>query len=372
MVTPSYYPIVGGTESIIENTSIKLNDMGVQTDVMTFNIDEAWKPWSINQIRKSKTVEINGVKVMKIRALTLLPTRILFRTNFIPAKFANQLMNYDIIHFHNDVDLSFPIFSHSIDKPKILHCHLLNVTHSSYKKNPVQKRIFKMVADVYMAPSLFVLKLLVDLGIPENNIRVVPNGVDVERFHPCGETRIANLILFVGRLHPTKGLHVLLEALNYLKTSVRLVIIGRPSSRCGYFRRIVGLIKMINEKTIHTVTYLGKHKPEEVIRWYQKASICVCPSLSESFGIVNLEAMACATPVVATCVGGIPEVVNDHKNGILVPSNDAAKLAEGVQYLLDNEEIRRKFGEEGRKCVFENFSSEEVARRLCNIYERMI
>jgi glycosyltransferase involved in cell wall biosynthesis len=117
---------------------------------------------------------------------------------------------------------------------------------------------------------------------------------------------------------------------------------------------------------------LGACKPEEVIEWYQKASVFVCPSLSESFPIVNLEALSCATPVVATNVGATPEVVRNYKNGILVPPNDVAKLAEGIQYLLDNEEIRQKFGQEGRKWVVENFSIDAVAERLRQIYQKMM
>ncbi|NWF86636.1 glycosyltransferase family 4 protein [Candidatus Bathyarchaeota archaeon] len=371
MVTPFYYPIVGGTESFIENISIKLNEKGILTDIMTFNIDQTWKPWSINQIRKSKIEKINAVDVIKIPALTLLPTRILFRTNFIPSRFLDKFEDYDIIHFHNDIDLSFPLFSYSVDKPKIFHCHCLGITYNSYKKNPLHKRILKKMADVYIVQSISILKLLVDLDIPETKIRVVPNAIDTERFRPSEETKIENLLLFVGRLDPKKGLCVLLKALNYIKTKVQLVIIG-PPSRPWFYKKILALIKETNKGTMHKVIYLGAHKPEEILKWYQKASIFVCPSLSESFPVVNLEALSMATPVVATNVGATEEVIKNYENGILVSPNDAVKLAEGIQFLLDNEKIRRKFGQYGRKWVVENFSCDAVVERLCKIYDRMI
>ncbi len=371
MITPFYYPIIGGTESVIENISINLNKIGTFTDIMTFSINRTWKPWSIHQMKKGKIEKVNGVNVIKIPALTFLPTRILFRANFIPGQFTNKLMDYDILHFHNDVDLSFPLFSFSINRPKILHCHCLDVTYGSYRRNPLHRSLLKRTANTFIVPSVFFLKSLVNLGISREKIVVIPNGIDIEKFHPSGEIKIKNLLLFVGRIHKKKGLTVLLKSLKFLRTCVKLVIIG-PLSQPWFLKEILLLIKEINDKTGHRVVYLGAQKIDELIKWYQRASILLCPSIFEVFPVVILEAMSCATPVVATNVGGIPEVVRDHKNGILVPPNDAVKLAESIQYLLDNEKVRRKFGEEGRKWMVKNFSSETTAKKLCQIYGKLI
>lgn len=366
MVTPWYYPTIGGTEAMVENISVKLNEMGISTDIMTFNIDRMGKP-----IRQRKIEKINGINVIKIPSSDLSLTR-MFRVRFIPGRFVNILKNYDIIHFHNDVDLSFPAFSYFVAKPKIFHCHCLDITYYIYKQNFLSKYIFKNVADIYIAVSKCLVKLLVNLGIPRTKIRVVPNGIDVKRFQPRRETKIENLLLFVGRLDPKKGLPTLFESLNYLEAPVQLVIIGPPSYDAKYSKKILTLAKKVNAKTIHEVRYIGVQEPEEIVTWYQKASVFVCPSFSEPFGIVNLEALSCETPVVASNVGGIPEVVRNHENGILVPPNDAVKLAEGIQYLLDNAEIRKKFGEKGRRWVVKNFSSEIVIKKLLQIYKNMI
>ena len=128
----------------------------------------------------------------------------------------------------------------------------------------------------------------------------------------------------------------------------------------------------MNGKTIHKAIYLGVQSKREVLNWYQKATLFVCPSLSEPFGIVNLEALSCGTPVVASKVGGIPEVVRSNKNGVLVQPNKPVKLAGAIQFLLDNEKLRRKFGEEGRRWVVQNFSPEIVAKMLCKIYEDLL
>jgi len=367
MVTPFYHPIIGGTESQIENLAINLNKMGISTDVMTFNVDQSWKPWSISHIRKGKIEKINGINVIKIPALTFLPTRILFGVNFIPGKFLDKLRDYDIIHFHNDVDLSFPLFSHFVDKPKVFHCHCLHLTYGQYMKNPLDKCILKKIANVFVVQSNYFLKLLVNLGIPKSKIKIVLNGIDVEKFKPSSDLKIENLILFVGRLDPKKGLPVLLKALEYLRTKVHLIIIG-PPSRPWFFKYCLSLIDKVSKNTIHKVTYLGTCSQEKLIKWYQKASVLVCPSLSELFPMVILEALSCATPVIATNVGAIPEIVKNYENGILVPPRNAMRLSEAIQYLLDNRKIRLKFGEDGRKFVFKNFSSKVVTEKLVEIY----
>jgi glycosyltransferase involved in cell wall biosynthesis len=375
MVTPYYFPIVGGTEILIQNLAVKLNKLDVTTDILTFNFTT--QQANLIPFWREKRENVDGVNIIKIPAFLLLPWRMHsdkmnFMVNFIPGKFADYLKNYDIIHFHNDADLSFPLFSLSVKKPKIMHCHLLNTTYRLYKRNFISKRILRKVADIYIAVSKLFIDFLVDLGIPETKVKLLPNGVDVNKFRPNRESRIEGLLLFVGRIEPSKGLHFLLKALNYLTKPVQLVIIGPFGKDCGYNKAIMSLITKVNEKKIHKVVYLGKQKQTETIKWYQKASIFVLPSLSEAFPLVNLEALACETPVVASNVGGISEAVLNYKNGILVSPGNTHELAKGIQYLLDNGKIRRKFGEEGRRWIVEKFSLEILIKKLLQIYNEII
>jgi len=367
MVTPYYFPIIGGTESFIESISLKLNQIGITAEILTFNFDER-----INPVCENKIEEINGNRVIKISCRKGIRPLKLFQIGLIPGRFLNYLKNYDIIHFHNETDLTLPFFSYFVKKPKIIHCHCLDVSYLFYRKNLVSCYVFRKIANIYMAVSHPIRSLLINLGIPEYNIRIVPNCVDTKKFRPRKESKAENLLLFVGRLQPKKGLHILLKSLEYVTTPVKLMIIGPVSAFCPeYYNETSALIKKVNEKTIHKVIYLGVQKREELINLYQKATIFVCPSLSEPFGIVNLEALACETPVIASNVGGIPEVVKDQVNGLLVPSNDFIRLADSIQYLLDNEDIRRTFGRNGRKWVEEHFSMEVVAEKLRQIYEEL-
>jgi len=180
------------------------------------------------------------------------------------------------------------------------------------------------------------------------------------------------MLLFVGRIEKYKGLHVLLKSLLYVKEPVQLSIIGPLVGEAKYHKRIFELIIKVNEKTAHRVNYLGPKRPTEIIKYYQMASILVVPSLSESFGNVILESLACETPVIASNVGGIPEIITNYKNGILIPPNDAKKLAKVIEFLLNREELIRKLGEQGRRLVVEKFSVEVVAKKLLEVYNRLI
>jgi glycosyltransferase involved in cell wall biosynthesis len=367
MVTPSYHPIKGGAEAIVRNLSIKLNEIGAQTDVMTFNMNRKWNPsW------QAKIEKIDGITVFKIPALNWFPIehsdRITLGINLIPGRFRNYLKNYDIIHFHGG-DLTFPLFSYTVKKPKIFHLHGFSINF--YKRYFLSRFILKHVADLYISISKLMLRQLIELGLPKNKVRYLPNGVDVKIFRPSREKE-DNLVLFVGRITFTKGLHILLESLRYLEKPIHLVIIGPPDWDAEYFQEMLRRMQNVNKKGMHKVTYLGAQDQTNITEWYQRAAVFVLPSFDEAFPVVNLEALSCETPVVATNVGGVSEVVRDGENGILVPPNDATRLAEAIQHLLDNKDIRINFGRDGRKWVVKHFSSEVIVRRLYGIYKEML
>jgi glycosyltransferase involved in cell wall biosynthesis len=211
---------------------------------------------------------------------------------------------------------------------------------------------------------------LVELGISRSRIMYLPNAVNGELFRPHGGKE-DNLLLFVGRISFEKGLHVLLDSLRDLKKSVSLVIIG-PATSLNYYQDILKRIEKENQRGKHRITYLGALDQPEVAKWCQKASILILPSFYEAFPVVILEALSCETPVIATPVGGIPELVRDYENGFLIPPNNPLKLAEAIEYLLDNKDIRIRMGKAGRKRGVKDFSLEIVAQKLRRVYEQII
>jgi glycosyltransferase involved in cell wall biosynthesis len=372
MVTPCYYPVKGGTETVVRNLAIALNKENIDTDVMAFNMDQKWNPrW------RGKTEEIDGITVYRIPGLNWLPIahsyRNSFGVNLIPGRFRGILKNYDVIHFH-ELDFTFPLFSSLTRKPKIIHLHGgIDFTHGVKlgMYGPITRILLKHLPDLYISITRQLTDDLTFFGISKEKIVYLPNAVDTDLFVPS-QQKEEDLLLFVGRLTYGKGLHVLLEALNHVKNRVRMVIIGPPDLDGDYYQNLLKLIENQQRKGKHEVKVLGAMEQADIVNWYQRASIFILPSFWEGFGVVILEALSCETPVVATSVGGIPEIVKHNKNGILVPPNNPLKLAEAIQYLMDNKNVRTRMGKEGRKDVIREFSLRITTKRLETIYQGIL
>jgi starch synthase len=370
MLTPSFPPIIGGTERLVQNLTLKLNQIGIHTDVMTFNMNEKWNPVWREEVKE------DSFKVFRVPAFNIFnkwrynPLEISTGAHVIPKlSFAKRLKEYDILHFHDDVDLSFSIFSRFVKKPKIFQCHTLTATYPYYKSNYFPRKILNKVGNSYICVSGFAKELLLDLGVPESKIFILRNGVDVEKFKQRKAARIENSVLFAGRIIMEKGLHVLLDSLDYVDIPVHLRIAG-PKQDCKYAEMLGSNGKQ--ERGIHKVEWLGPVNQDKIAELYQEASVYVNPALKDDFGIVNLEAAACETPIIASKAGGIVEFVKHDVNGILVPPNDPKELAKALTKLLKNKELREKYGKNGRKMVEEHFSWESIARDAVKIYEKMI
>lgn len=367
MISPSYLPIKGGTEAVIHDISFKLKTRKVETAILTFNMDRKWKPHWHSKIEKN-----DGITVHKIPAFNWFPfthsDRITMGINLIPGLFRRTLMEYDLLHFHGG-DLTLPFFSFGVKKPKIFHLHGLSAEF--YRRYYISRLILKNIAHIYICLTSQMKSELITLGIPEDKIEILPNGVDTNIFYPLGEKE-ENLALFVGRVCREKGVKTLLEAVKYLKTSINLAIIGPMDYDLKHFTNMLRLIEKENKKGIHKIVYLGAKNRDEIIEWYRKASFLVLPSQREGFPLVLIEALACETPVIATSVGGVSEILSGNDCGVIIPPNDPRKLAQAMQFLINNREIRIKLGRRGRTIVKKYFSLDVVVEKLLEIYEKMI
>ncbi|MCD6242842.1 glycosyltransferase family 4 protein [Candidatus Bathyarchaeota archaeon] len=367
MVSPCYYPVKGGTETTVRNLAIALNKNKIQTDVMAFNVDQTRKPrW------QGKTERIDGIVIYRIPALDWLPithsARVTAGVNFIPGKFTHILKKYDVIHFH-EVEFSFPFFSFFVKKPKIIHLH--GIDYNFLKRHHISRFLLKHLVKVYISISKRMKKELINLGVPENRIIYLPNSIDVNHFKPKRRKQ-ENMLLFVGRIAASKGLHILIRSLQHLKDNVCLVIIGPPDWDANYHKNILRMIEKENRKRKHEVRYLGTLEPTKLAEWYQKASLFILPSFAEGFPVTILEALACETPVIATPVGGIPEIIRNGETGILIRQNTPAYVAKAIQYLLENRDVRLRMGRKGREYVVRKHSLENVCKKLHAIYKQLI
>jgi teichuronic acid biosynthesis glycosyltransferase TuaC len=203
-----------------------------------------------------------------------------------------------------------------------------------------------------------------------DNLVVIPDGVEGSEFTlpSSGARRIPGQILFVGAIRPVKGVDILLNAVRLLVdrgVPVNLVLVGEAFFG-PYRREEERLRRMTVEMGLqNNVRFAGKQPLNELVRYMQESSALVLPSRAESLGMVLVESLACGTPVVATRCGG-PEDIVDDRVGILVPTEDPAALAQGIEDVLSNSS--RYDAAALRAHALERFGLESVGRRLIQVY----
>ncbi len=222
-------------------------------------------------------------------------------------------------------------------------------------------------------------------------VRVVHNGIDTAQYAPDHGTEVlARLgvdpsrpsVVYVGRITRQKGLPYLLRAARGLPPDAQLVLLAGAPDTPEIAAEVEGLVDELRAKRSGIVWVAEMLPKHEVIQVLTHATVFVCPSVYEPMGIVNLEAMACETAVVATATGGIPEVVADGETGLLVPIEQAtdgsgtpldpdrfvADLAGAVNALLADPERVEAFGRAGRRRAVEHFSWDAIAERTVEVY----
>ena len=207
-----------------------------------------------------------------------------------------------------------------------------------------------------------------DFGVAAERIRMVANGVDTELFRPDPRARrSANEILCVGRASdPNKGVKTLIDALALLPRSVRLTLVDddTPGNAAHVRARRAGCADRLR--------IAGRVSNEELVRLYQRAALVAVPSRYEGFGLPAAEAMACATPVVASNAGGLREVLETAGGGVLVEPNSPEALARGIANLLKRPKLRTELGERGRKGVESAYGWPQVARATAAVYGEVV
>jgi starch synthase len=225
-------------------------------------------------------------------------------------------------------------------------------------------------------------------------VHIIHNGIDLDEYQRDSETQVLERLgidpakpyaVFVGRVTRQKGIVHLLEAARHIDKSVRLVLCAGEADTPDLKREVEALAAGI-EAERGGLIWIQKMMPRpELIQVLSHARVFVCPSIYEPFGIVNLEAMACGAPVVASAVGGIPEVVEDGKTGYLVSFEPdgtpmgaprdrrafALALAARINELCSDPALASELGQAGRKRVEDHFAWSTIARQTAQLYRRL-
>jgi starch synthase len=290
------------------------------------------------------------------------------------------------------LDIPFVLTTHSLEPLRAWKSEQLG---SGYAMSSWMERTAILDADGIIAVSKGTKEdILRVYPVDPDKVHVIYNGIDLAEYQKTTETtalekygvdRSTPYVLFVGRITRQKGVTHLVDAVRYLPPSTQVVLCAGAPDTPEIAAEMRAKVEEA-QRSDHRVVWIEKmiSKPE-VIQLYSNARVFCCPSVYEPFGIINLEAMACRTAVVASATGGIQEVVVDGETGLLVPFEQdvvtgfptnpekfardlAAKLAE----LMADPEKCRRFGDAGRSRVEETFSWKAIAVQTIDLYAELI
>jgi starch synthase len=316
-----------------------------------------------------------------------------------------SLATIDIVHTHTWYvamagflakklfNVPFVLTTHSLEPLRAWKAEQLG---SGYSMSSWMERTAILDADAVIAVSKGTKEDILRAypEIKPERIHVIYNGIDLNEYQKTAETAAlikygvdpaVPYILFVGRITRQKGVTHLVEAIPHLPKGTQVVLCaGAPDTPeiAAEMREKVEQASKINPRVVWIEKMLSR---TEAIQLYSHASVFCCPSVYEPFGIINLEAMACRAPVVASAIGGILEVVVDGETGYLVPfepdpvttfpSNPekfSRDLAEKISALLADPGKAKRFGEAGRKRVEETFAWSAIADQTIRLYQQLI
>ena len=289
-------------------------------------------------------------------------------------------------------NIPFVLTTHSLEPLRAWKAEQLG---TGYSLSSWMERTAILDADAVIAVSSGTrADILRAYPVDPERIHVIYNGIDLQQYQRTTETSalteygvdVANgYVLFVGRITRQKGVTHLVDAIRYLPPTTQIVLCaGAPDTPeiSAELQRKVAEARTFNPRVVWIDKMLTK---QEAIQLYSHATVFCCPSVYEPFGIINLEAMACKAPVVASATGGILEVVVDAETGYLVPFDQdpltsfptdpdrfAKDLATKLAELLNDPEKCRRFGEAGRKRAEEKFSWTSISDQTINLYQTLI
>lgn len=361
IVSPYAYPRPGGANAHIRETYSRLTELGHDVRIITAPWGDDPPAKDVIQIGRAMAIPFNGSigRVTLSVRLEWLISRMLERERF------------DIIHHHEPFVpfLSFQILD-SAKCPNVATFHAFGGFSFSYWAGRIALDRYMGKLDERIAVSS-AARHFVSTYFP-GEYRIIPNGVDVDFYanaKPFPEFQDGKVnLLFVGRVEPRKGAMYLMKAYAQIRMrhpNTRLIIAGR-GPEIGDLRRFA------RDRELADVFFAGRVSDEDKARFYKTADVFVAPSTGqESFGIVLLEAMAAGRAVVASDIHGYKRVVQRNVSGLLVEPKDPDALAEALERLIVDPDLRRRLGDAGARRAPE-YDWQHVTRELVEVYEAVI
>jgi glycosyltransferase involved in cell wall biosynthesis len=284
----------------------------------------------------------------------------------------------DLIHAHSHLFLTTYQAVRSASKqkkPLVVTVHGLIAKRQSILNLAQKVYLYTLASNIFKKATIVICLTRSDalevmkLGCPREKIRILPNPVDTELFVPKSDMEESNLIVWIGRFVPEKGVHVLINAAKKVvnqRNDVKFLLVGDGPLK----QKMIFLVKTL--KLEKYVAFRGSVPHEEVPKFLQKSTLVVIPSLREGMPFILLEAMACGKPVVGSNIPGIKDVITHLKNGLSVPPGDSEALANAIMFLLENEDIRKNLGRNARQLMVEKYNWDKYLKKIQYIYKEAI
>jgi glycosyltransferase involved in cell wall biosynthesis len=379
-VTPYFYPIEGGVERHVFNLSREFVKLGHEVDVYTSNVRSEGE-------MLEKSCLVDGLLVRRFRPIMSLGQFGKVWPGFFPALIRGE---YDVIHSH--------VFRHphtdiSNLASKVSGSTSVLTSHSPFHPSGVRKRFARALVPVYdnllakMSLKSFdtVISLtpaeartLSSLSGDGRKIRIIPHGIEEMHFAKTNPEPLLSkfglsdrqIVLYLGRIHPTKCLHTLVEAFAQVaseKPDASLVLAGpyqgeEERSYVNELKALIGHVRLDGK-----VIFTSRLSEEEKCAAYESSSVFVLPSLYEPYGIVLIEAAAHGKPLLSTRSDGPSSIIHEGVNGFLFSPSNTKELASMLALLLSDESLRKKLGENARKLAW-NQRWDRVARETLDAY----
>ncbi len=370
LVSPYNWSYPGGVREHIQHLSAQFIEMGHDVRILApaSGVRDDKSQDHVYNMGWTTPIPFNGsiARIAFNPALTFRVRRVLQRESF------------DVIHLHEPLvpGLSLAVLRwsralnvgtfHAFARSGITSTGYLAYASASAFLRPYFRRLAGRIA-VSSAAYQFISHYF------PADYRVIPNGVDLERFNP----HVAPLpefmdgkqnILFVGRFEKRKGVKYLLRAIPFIRErhpNTRFIFVGEGRLRCGFQR-------FVERQEWQDVVFTGYVSDEDLPRYFASGHVFCAPATgSESMGVVLLEAMASGTPIVATKIAGYATVVTSGVDGLLTPPRNSQELASALGQLLEDEPLRQQFISMGLQKVRE-YTWPKVAQRIMDYYYRLL
>ena len=375
-----YPPLGGGAANATANILREYAGMkNLQVDLVTSSIDSKYHLEKIGESVRIHRLSIgknkNNLHLQSTKDLLLYSWRAYFFSRRLVKLAKKEKQPYGLTHSFFTVPCGFisMLLKWEFQTPYVVSLRGSDVPGYSDRWPLIYAFLKPLFALIWKGSAAVVSNSegLKELALKTNanqKIGVIYNGIDIQHFKP-GDSQKSKFIITPGasRVTDRKGLNYLVDAVKLLSEKypqIELRIMGDGNAR-------MSLVRQVNELEIENkVEFLGRIPREETAPHYQEASVFVLPSLNEGMSNAMLEALASGLPIVATDAGGTKELVTDGENGYIIRMKDAAHLAEKLERLIENPQLRESMGRASRARA-EKLSWKNVAEEYHNLYKKV-